>query len=54
MEEKSSELVIHITSISAISLLVDFIHFSPLAVHCREFEDFPVQTVNIILILANQ
>ena len=57
-----SELVIHITSVGAISFLFYFIHFSPLAVHCRgilkfhcrEFEDFPMQTVNIVLILANQ
>ena len=54
MSKKSSELVIHITSFGAISFLFDFIHFSPLAVNCREFEDFPVQTVNIVLILANQ
>ena len=54
MREKSSEFVIHITSFGAISFLFYFIHFSPLAVHCREFEDFHVQTVNIVLILANQ
>ena len=62
MKEKNSELVIHITSIGAISFLFDFIHFSPLQftarefenIHCREFEDFPMQTVNIILNLANQ
>ena len=62
MKEKNSELVIHITSFGAISLLFDFIHFPHLQFtagefenfHYREFEDFPVQTVNIILILANQ
>ena len=62
MKEKSSELVIHITSIGAISFLFYFIHFSPLQFtagefenfHCREFEDFHVQTVNIILNLDNQ
>ena len=54
--------MIHITSSGAISFLFYFIHFSHLQFtvgefenfHCREFEDFPMQTINIVLILANQ
>ena len=62
MKEKSSELVIHITSIGVILFLFYFIHFSHLQFtvgefekfHYREFEDLPLQTVNIVSILANQ
>ena len=61
MRKKSSELVIHITSSGAIFFFFLFI-FPHLKLnagefenfHGREFEDFPVQTVNSVLILENQ
>ena len=46
--------MIHITSIGAISLDLQFTAGEVENFHCREFEDSPVQTVNTVLILSNQ
>ena len=62
MEEKSSKLGFksHVLVLSHyLLILFIFPHLQFTAgefenFHCMEFEDFPVQTVNIILILANQ